>query len=60
MKAVVKYNLKIFLNIMFIEDWANHLELTKLHVAFEQLPKKPELSLRAIAKSLTKDPNTFI
>jgi hypothetical protein len=60
LKAAVKYGLKVYFNIMIMEDWSPSLEKTKLDVSFEQLGEKPEQSLRTIMKSLSKHPATFI
>lgn len=37
LKAVVKYNLRVFKNIMVLRGWQENLESTKLDVAFEKL-----------------------
>jgi hypothetical protein len=60
LKAAVRYDLRVFLNIMVLEDWGTSLEKTKLDVSFEQLGKRPEQSLKTIMKSVSRHPETFI
>lgn len=42
LKSVVKYNLRVFHNIMVSKKWNPDLERTRIKVAFEKITTNPQ------------------
>ena len=59
LKVVVRFDLRVFKNIMVLNNWVEDLEETKIDVAFEKLDKQPLEAIQMLKESISRRLGTF-